>query len=577
MFCGNCGKKIEDGAKFCPYCGAAMATGQGDNAAPSQDVILNALDAGTEAGADAPAAGGSAASLPAQGQVMETGNSRRSLGLLAGLGGAAAVLIVLAAVLLGGMLSGPKGTLGKAVTKSVNAWQATSDAIGMPDLKKLRESKKVRADLSVQFKSFGGDLVYYTPELEMLEGFGFSASAGIDLPGRKMDFSAAANYGSAELLTLWVQADDDVLSIGCPELLDNKSYGLSTATLGRDLNKLGAELDEGMEEMSFNLFDIMETFSRPAEVDKAAKKALTDAIEVEKTGKSSVDVNGHAVDCTGYHVVIPQNAMRDYLDALEDACRDRGLEDDILDLLETMGIPDSERSYVRSELVDSLNNEEMFDALEQAIKAIGDVELDVYVSGGYVMAVVWEDTIEGSRVELTANFGGGKNYADDVSLDLWVDDVRLRYESTGSHGTEDGAYTDSSSFRMQHRAMDYSYTVKSEMEYYPNKASDNFVWTVKGDGFSVEMEGQLTTTKDSLFMDLNKLSVSAMGSEMVRLGASYAVRPYSASDYAATPLTMLSSMDEDDFQTLAYDVAANAQRWAMGLISEVPELMQLFW
>lgn len=575
MFCGKCGKKVEDGAKFCPYCGASLTAQQGENAAPAQDVILNALDAQTGAAPASGMAAPAAAPLPAQGRVMETGNSRRRLGVLAGLGGAAVLLIILAVVLFGGLLSGPKGTLGKAVAKSVNAWQAASDAIGMPDLKKLNESKKVRTDMSLQFKSFGGDLAYYAPELAMLEGFGFNVSAGFDLPGRKMDFSAAANYGSAGLLTFWAQADDDVLSFGCPELLDNKSYGLNTATLGRDLDKLGADLDEGMEKMSFNLFDIIETFSKPVEVDKAAAKALNNAIEVEKAGKSSVDVNDHTVDCTGYHVVIPKDAMRDYVDALEDAYKDRGLEDDILDLLESMGMPDSERSYVRSQIKDSLNNKEMFSALKQAIKAIGDVELDVYVSGGYVMAVVWEDKIEGSRVELTANFGGGKNYADDMSLELRADDVRLRYESTGNHGTANGEYTDSSSFRVQGGGV--SYTVKSEMEYHPKKASDNFEWTVKGDGFSLAMEGQLTTSKDSLFMDMDKLSVSVMGSEMVRLSASYSIKPYKAPDYSSKSLTMLSSMDEDDFEELAGDVTANAQSWAMGLMSEVPELARLFW
>ena len=78
-------------------------------------------------------------------------------------------------------------------------------------------------------------------------------------------------------------------------------------------------------------------------------------------------------------------------------------------------------------------------------------------------------------------------------------------------------------------------------------------------------------------MDLDKLSVNVMGSEMARLGASYSIKPYKAPDYAARSLTMLSSMDEDDFEELAYDVTANAQSWAMGLISEVPELMRLFW
>lgn len=569
MFCGKCGKKVEDGTKFCPYCGASVAAGQGDNAAPAQDVIRDALDApasGTAAPAVAPP--------PAQGQAMKAGNSRRSLGMLAGLGGAAVLLIILAVVLLGGILGGPKGTLGKAVVKSAKAYQAASDAIGMPDLKKLSESKKVRTDMSLQLKSFGGDLSYYTPQLAMLEGFGFNASAGIDLPGRKMDASAAASYGSAELLTFWFQADDDVLSVGCPELLDNKAYGINTSTLGKDLDKLGADLEEGMEKMSFNLFDIIETFSKPIEVDKAAVKALTNAIEVEKTGKSSVDVNDHKVDCTSYHVVLPKDAMRDYVDALEDAYKDRGLEDDILDLLKSIGMPDSERSYVRSQIKDSLNNKEMFSAMKQAIKTIGDVELEVYVSGGYVMAVVWEDKIEGSRVEMTANFGGGKNYADDVSLELRAGDVRLRYESTGNHGTENGEYTDSSSFRVQGGSL--SYTVKSEMEYHPKKASDNFEWTVKGDGFSLTAEGQLTASKDSLFMDLDKLSVSVMGSELVRLSASYSIKPYKAPDYSSKSLTMLSSMDEDDFEELVDDVTANARSWAMGLISDVPELARLF-
>ena len=163
MFCRNCGKKIEDGVKFCPHCGAPAAAGQEGDPAPVGDVILDALNAQPEAapvsGAAVPAAEEGAAPLPAQEPVVETGNSRRRLGVLAGLGGAAAVLIVAAAVLLSGMLGSPKSTLDKAVNKSINAYQAASDAIGMPDLKELSENKKVRTDMSVQLKRFGGDLL----------------------------------------------------------------------------------------------------------------------------------------------------------------------------------------------------------------------------------------------------------------------------------------------------------------------------------------------------------------------------------------------------------------------------------
>lgn len=562
MFCKKCGKKLADGAKFCPACGAASSqAGGAQTPVPSQDVFQNAL-----ASRPAPAAGGAPA-------AVRSGN--RKLGLFAGAGAAAVLAVVLVVVLFSGLLGGPKAALGKAVAKSAGAYQAASDAVGMPDLKKLGESKKIRTDMSFQIKSLSDELTGYSSEAQMLKGLGMSLSSGMDLPGRKMDFSAAVSYGSASLITFWGQADDDVLSLGCPELLDNKSYGLSTATLGKDLDKLGAGLPEGMEDMSFNLFDIVEAFSQPIEVDQAAQKALFDAIEAEETGKTTMDVNDHSLSCTGYRVTIPKDAMRDYIGALEDAYKARELDEAVIDLLRSMGMPKDELSQIRSEIKDAVSGKETFDVLKEIVKTVGDIELDVYVSGGYIAAVVWEDKIEGERVEVTACFGGGKHYADDLSLEMRVSDVRVRLESTGNHGTEGVEYTDSSSLRIQEG--DYSVTFKSELEYYPKRASDNFEWTVKGDGFSLTASGQLTTGKDSLFLDLDKLSVNALGTEMLRLGASYSVGPYSAPDISAKSPVMLSSMDEDDFMDLASDITANAQSWAMGLMDDVPELSELFW
>ena len=54
MFCKKCGKKLADGAKFCPACGAASSqAGGAQTPVPSQDVFQNAL-----ASPPAPAAGG---------------------------------------------------------------------------------------------------------------------------------------------------------------------------------------------------------------------------------------------------------------------------------------------------------------------------------------------------------------------------------------------------------------------------------------------------------------------------------------------------------------------------------------
>lgn len=570
MFCKKCGKKIADGTKFCPYCGASNAADQGTG--PSQDVLQNAL-ASQQPVSPASAPASAAGIQPVSGKAPKSGNKKT--GLFVGIGAAAVLAIVLVVVVFSGVLGGPKAALGKALQKSMNAYQAASDAVGLPDLKKLGESKQVRTDMSFQIKNFSDQLTGYSSEMELLKGLGVSMSSGVDLPGRQMDVSATVSYGSADLLTFWGQINDDVLAIGCPELLDDKSYGLSTASLGKDLDKLGAELPDGMEKMSFNFFDIYETLSKPIEVDKAAAKELFDAIEAEKTGKTTMDINGNSVSCTGYHVVIPKDAMRGYINALEDAYKDRELDKDVIDILRSMGVPSDQLSEIRSEIKDSINNKELFDGLKQIVKTIGDLELDVYLNGGYVMAVVWEDKIEGERVELTASFGGGKNYADDLGLELRAGDVRLRYTSTGNHGTADGEYTDSSSFRIQEDGT--SYTIKSELEYHPKKASDNFEWTVKGDGFSLTANGQMTSGKDILFLDLDKLSVNVLGEEMVRLGMTYSVQPYGAPGFSAKAPVMLSTMDEDDFEELAYDVTANAQSWALGLLSDVPALSQLFW
>lgn len=567
MFCKKCGKKLVDGVKFCPHCGAAAGP------ASSPDIIQTALE--TQPVKADPFAGGGASMPPAGGAARKTGGGKT--GVFIGIGAAAVLAVALAAVLLSGVIGGPKAALGKAAAKSLNAYQAASDAIGMPDMRKLSESKQIRTDMSFQIKNLSDELTGYSSEAQLLKGLGMSMSAGMDMPGKKIDFSAAISYGSATLLTFWGQANDDVLAVGCPELLDNKSYGLSTVTLGKDLDKLGADMPEGMEDMSFNVFDIIDTFSRPIEVDKAAAKEFAGAIEVEKTGKTTMDINDHSVSCTGYHVVIPKDAIRAYINALEDAYKARELDDEIVELLRSMGVPKDELSQIRGEIKDAVNSKEMFDALDEMAKTIGDLELDVYLYNGYVAAVVWEDKIEGERVELGIYLGGGKNYADDLSVDLRIADARLRYTSSGNHGTEGGAYTDSSSLRIQEAGSGYAYTIDSEMEYHPKNASDNFEWTVKGSGISLTAEGQLTTGKDRLFLDLDKLSVSAFGTEMLRLGATYSIQPYSDPDISAKSPVMLSSMKEEDFLELSEDITANAQSWAMGLMNDVPELSQLFW
>lgn len=112
-----------------------------------------------------------------------------------------------------------------------------------------------------------------------------------------------------------------------PELMDGTALGLDTATLGKDLDKLDeyGDLRDEIGDLSFNIFDIMDAYSKPVLLDKAAVKAFYKAVEVKKAGSETIDVNDYNVKCTAYHVVIPEDAMKDLLDAMKESVKAPGL------------------------------------------------------------------------------------------------------------------------------------------------------------------------------------------------------------------------------------------------------------
>lgn len=554
MFCGNCGKKMSDGAKFCPNCGASVSTPAAPqwNAAPPQ----------------APSA---PRQYTPQAQKMSApngGKKGKGFGVLAAVGGVAVVAIVAAVVILGGFFSGPKGTLAKALVKSANAYQAASAAAGLPDLKKLAEDKKITQELSFRIDSISDDLSYYYSDASMLEGLGMSVTEGLNLPGKKLDMSLDITYGTTDVLSAWAAADDAVVTFGSPQFLGSNAYGFNTETLGKDFGNLG-DVPDRFTSFSFNIFDILESFDNTVEVDKAAMKDLADAIEVEKSGKESITVNGYSADCTSYHVLIPQDALRTWFRAVVDAYQKNQSSNDALkNLMQALGVSAYDMEYV-------LDSEEMFEPLDEIIQMIGDVELDVYVNGGCIMAAEWSDKIEGTPVKVGAYFGGGKNYADDWSVELSADSVRVTVASTGNHSAEGGEFTDETSITIRNGSE--SIKVTSEASWEPKKSSDNFSWSLKSSGFALNASGQLSAAKNSMDLKLDKLSVNALGTNFVTMSASYSVKPFDAQNLPSKSATMLSNMDMDDFEDLHVDVVNNVEDWVLGLMDEIPELAYMFW
>ena len=564
MFCKNCGKELNDNAKFCPHCGVKVA---GEDQTPVNETqTVQAPVYGTvETGS---------AQTAYQEPILGGSGARRGKGLVFGVIAAALVVCVGAGVALAGMLGGsPQTEVEKAMKKSVSAYSQMVEDMGLTTLSKLQEKQAYSTDFSVTLKELPTELYYYF-DASVLEGLGVRVGADYSLEKRAMSMSAAAYYGSADLVQAAVSLDDTVLSVYAPEFLGDSALGMDTMTLGADLSNLDPGNQDMYKDISFNLYDFLDKYTQTPEVDPGAVKALRKAIQVEKTGKESVEVNGTDLDCTGYRVLIPEDALRDYLDATEDAVSALELEDAMMELMESMGVPQSELAYMEQELENAMSGKEIFDGLKQAVKTVGDIELQVYLNGGYVSAVEWEPVIDGERLEMGLYLGGGKTYEDQWSFVISGGGDELRVKSEGDHTASSGRYTDLTTISYTD-SYGSAFTMESELEYDP-KAHD-FMWSIQGDGFAMEAEGQLTSSKDAVSLALDNLEFQAYGETMLALEMEYSIRPYEKRETGAAEVTMIGEMSASDLEDLGWEIQDNAQDWVYDLMDKIPALQELMW
>ena len=273
---------------------------------------------------------------------------------------------------------------------------------------------------------------------------------------------------------------------------------------------------------------------------------------------------------------IPEDALRDYLDATEDAVNALELENAMMDLMESMGVPQDELAYMQQDLENSLSGKEIFDGLQQAVQTVGDIELQVYLNGGYVSAVEWEPVINGERLEMGLYLGGGKTYEDQWSFVLSVSGDELRVESEGDHTASSGRYTDLTTISYTD-SYGSAFALESELEYDPKAQSDNFIWSIQSDGFAMEAEGQLTSSKDAVSLALDNLEFQSYGETVLALEMEYSIRPYEKRETGAAEVTMIGEMSSSDLENLGWEIQGNAQNWVYGLMDKIPALQELMW
>lgn len=543
MFCGKCGARLEEGAKFCHLCGYTVG----------------------EEGAEQ-------AVLPVQ-------QKRKKNKFLIPAAAGVAVLALLA-VLAVTLLGNPAARLGKAMAKSAGAYAAAAEGLDLPDLTAMAAKQEYNMEMALWLEEL--------PGMEEASGLGIRMTAGSSLPQRQMDMTIAPCLGAADLLSIRMKAEDEKLYFSGGALTGDTFYMLNTETMGQDLANLGMT-GTGLEDLSYNIFDLAEEISGFSAGDEqemaaaitAAAADFWEKVTVEKAGTQTMTVNGCDLQCTAYRVLVPQTASQALVDDLEEifAAHSQeqksayleifsgmGLGEDLLDAMGA-GMDESQTAYT-----------EAFGKASQVVTQLGDVEIQMYVNGGYLVAAVCQEELEGSQVRVTLELGGVANYADDLCVRVEVDGEELRVTSTGSHTGDGGRFTDETVAEII-REGEIETVLTSSLSYEPQAPADNFHYNlyVASDDATLDVRGQVEMAEDSIHIRLDELALTDYGKELMTLGVEYKVGPYAPADMDTTGAVALGTLTQEELTQELDAIEGYATEWLFGLLEQFPELLYLLY
>lgn len=540
MVCGNCGRVVKDGAKFCDYCGAAV----------------NTATAGAEQ----------------SGEQILGGAKRRGKGLVAGLGVAGVAVVAAVVILLVSLLGGAKGKVLKAAAKSAGEHAAVMDTFGVSTLREILEKQAYTQKIGLELEKICIDS-YGRVDYNIMKGLGADLILASDLPGHKIGVTGSVRWGSVDLVEAYLTMEEGKIIVFCPELMDDTAVGINTETIGKDISEadwfedyMGEDPDD-FEDLSFNIFDLLDIIRKAKPMDTAAQKELVKAIEVEKDGSDEVEVNGEDIKCAIYSVEIPEDALLDYLDAVQEYVEESAKADEIADYLDSLDL-DIDTDDFTDEMESSCD--EMFVELEEIIKELGDLEFEVAVKGGLVMAVNGELEIDGETMEYSLQLGGGKEYVDDISLTMEVDGSAVVIESSGDHALKGGVYTDTTTFKA-----DGEKVMTIETEYDTKAKEDNFSFVMFNDDGRLTLEGTLAVSGGSVSMVFDELSFFDGYSDGISVSGEYTIKAYEKVKIPAEETFMILTADEDDIEGLLEDIEDNAYDFGADLAEKCYDLIEV--
>lgn len=535
MLCNHCGKDLPEGAAFCPSCGKAQEAPQ-------------ALSVPEE---------------PAPG-----GKKRKKIWIVV-LAALLVLALATAALAAGGLFGSPEGRLMAAVANSVQAYTEAVEQLNLPDTEALEEADVVQQQLRVVLKQL--------PDMDpAFSGVGVELITAADLQNQKLRIDLGLLLEEEQrVASALLFAQGDVIALGSPEIMDDTYLGINTTTLGADLvNLLG--YDEGFGELSFNLFELMDETQAPAEgetVPEPDGTELVQAIQVSRGERKQLQINGRSVKCAGYEVVIPADALVAFLRELVQAASHAASAEEMRAVLEDIGLG---ADALDEELLYS-PVDEVEEALDELAEKLQDLKLEVYLSDGYVMALLGELELSEEAVRFAFYFGGGERYTDDLSFEIaGEEETVIRFASAGDHAGLGGAITDRSELVVQEHG-ETELRLLSELRYEPGKTGENFSWRLDGlDDFAIEARGSLALGRDAVKLDLQELGLRIDG-ERVALAVCYDVAVSQAVQIPDAEVQMILTMDEGELYELGLQIGLGAAAFLEQVVSDYPQLEALLY
>lgn len=549
MICKNCGNEMRDDARFCPHCGMVNDPGPG-SALPQSAAPYS--------------------SAPAW-ESPEGGGKKKKTGLIIAVAAAVVAVAAVVVAMMSGLFSNPKKQVEAALVKSAAAYAQAEKALGLPDTGQWQRDRNIDQRMQLELTSINSDLIGY--DLSALSGLSLGLNVGYSGRDRFMNFELFSHWGEDDLLTFRMTADDALVYFNSPQLTGETRYGVNTETFGADITEITG--DDSMKDVSFNFFDMVDRALEeisPEVMEQrldTANKALFDTMEVRKTGARTLDLNGTEARTTAYRAVIPQQALEDYVDEIADMLSSVNYFSVYEEMLRQTGMPQTEIDGLMDDLEGLDVYGELAGELKDLIGKIGDLELDICLSGGYVSALMYEDHVSGSDVALSLYLGGGEEYVDDLNLEIEVDGVRMTVTSTGDHGGKSGVFTDKTTFKGDPLKMSPAISsVTSELRYEPKKADGNFSWdiSIPGTG-ALEMSGSLTARADSVALNLDDVCIKVMGLKICTLAFDY-YTGCSPSKAPAQDVELITRMNEQELMQMVLDTQARAMQFS----SDIEEL-----